>query len=110
MTVIYKVIKLYIKCNSLGVMDIVIIKFTCISSFKCLKGTSTLQANISQKGKCMKLKIFGTKNRSKYPVFDTLKDFFVIFALRLEIPFMIVHNHFKRKYFHMHSKKTFEKL
>lgn len=64
MTVIYKVIKLYIKCNSLGVMDIIIIKFTCISSFKCLKGTSTLQANISQKGKCIKLKIFGTKNCS----------------------------------------------
>ena len=47
---------------------------------------------------------------TKYLVFDTFKDFFVIFSLRLEIPFMIVHNHFKRKYFHMHSKKTFEKL
>ena len=47
---------------------------------------------------------------TKYLVFDTLKDFFVIFALRLEIPFMIVHNHFKRKYFHMHYKKTIEKL
>ena len=47
---------------------------------------------------------------TKYLVFDTFKDFFVIFSLRSEIPFMIVHNHFKRKYFHMHSKKTFEKL
>ena len=47
---------------------------------------------------------------TKYLVFDTFKDFFVIFSLRSEIPFMIVHNHFKRKYFHMHSKKTFEEL